>query len=115
MSNLETILDHLYFSAKDEPDKGDKFERLMVQFFKTDLLWSERFSDVWMWMDWPEGHGRRDMGIDLAATDRQTGEAVAIQCKFFEPGATVYEQHHHIDSLLSEWSAPDQPRLRPVQ
>ena len=54
MSTLEDILDQLYFSATDERDKGDKFERLMLQFFKTDLFWTDRFSDVWMWMDWPE-------------------------------------------------------------
>jgi predicted helicase len=100
MSTLEDILDQLYFSATDERDKGDKFERLMVQFFKTDLQWSERFSDVWMWMDWPDRRGRRDNGIDLVATDRQTGDMVAIQCKFFDPGATLYKQH--IDSFLSE-------------
>ena len=100
MSTLEDILAQLYFSATDERDKGDKFERLMVQFFKTDLQWRERFSDVWMWMDWPERHGRRDMGIDLVATDRQTGDAVAIQCKFFKPEATLAKQH--IDSFLSE-------------
>jgi len=100
MSTLEDVLDQLYYSATDERDKGDKFERLMLQFFKTDLFWTDRFSDVWMWMDWPERHGRKDMGIDLVAKDRVTGEAVAIQCKFFDPGATLYKQH--IDSFLSE-------------
>jgi predicted helicase len=46
VSTLEDILDQLYFSATDERDKGDKFERLMLQFFKTDLQWSERFAGV---------------------------------------------------------------------
>src|SRR5665647_1472603 len=100
MSTLEDVLDQLYYSATDERSKGDSFERLMLQFFKTDLFWTDRFSDVWMWMDWPERHGRKDMGIDLVAEDRVTGEAVAIQCKFFDPGATLYKQH--IDSFLSE-------------
>lgn len=77
MTTLETILDQLYYSATDERDKGDKFERLMLQFFKTDLLWSARFADVWMWADWPERHGRKDNGIDLVTTDRETGDAVA--------------------------------------
>lgn len=104
MSTLEDILDQLYFTATDERDKGDSFERLMLQLFKTDRAWSERFADVWTWTDWPERDGRRDNGIDLVATDRQTGEAVAIQCKFFDPGLTLYKQH--IDSFLSEWSTP---------
>jgi predicted helicase len=100
VSTLEDILDQLYFSATDERDKGDKFERLMLQFFKTDLQWSERFADVWLWMDWPHRAGRRDNGIDLVATDRATGEHVAIQCKFYDPARTLNKAD--IDSFLGE-------------
>ncbi|ASR55826.1 type ISP restriction/modification enzyme [Cellulomonas sp. PSBB021] len=99
MSTLEDVLDQLYFSAVNERDKGDKFERLMLQFFKTDLQWADRFSDVWMWSDWPGRAGRPDTGIDLVATDAVTGEAVAIQCKFYDP--THYLQKEHIDSFLA--------------
>ncbi|MGY1883973.1 DEAD/DEAH box helicase [Blastococcus sp. SYSU DS0753] len=99
MTTLEDILGQLYASATDERDKGDKFERLMLQFFKTDLQWFERFSDVWMWMDWPGRNGRPDTGIDLVATDAATGDTVAIQCKFYDPATTIYKQH--IDSFLS--------------
>lgn len=45
VTTLEEILDRLYFSATDEHDKGDRFERLMLQFFRTDLQWADRFSD----------------------------------------------------------------------
>src|SRR4051794_8193179 len=72
----------------------------MLQFFKTDLQWSERFSDVWMWMDWPHRGGRRDNGIDLVAVDRATNETVAIQCKFFDPGRQLVKAD--IDSFLGE-------------
>jgi predicted helicase len=110
MSALEKVLDQLFFSATDERDKGDKFERLMLQFFKTDLQWSERFADVWMWSDWPERHGRRDNGIDLVATDRQTGDAVAIQCKFYDPSRQLVKAD--IDSFLGEsGKAPFAQRL----
>jgi len=54
VTSVEDILDKLYFSATDERDKGDKFERMMLQYFKTDVFYAERFSDVFMWMDWPE-------------------------------------------------------------
>ena len=80
MSTLEDVLDQLYYSATDERDKGDKFERLMLQFFKTDLFWTDRFSDVWMWMDWPERHGRRDTGIDLVATQACVIGCLADSC-----------------------------------
>ncbi len=99
-TTVEDILDKLYFSATDERDKGDKFERMMVQFFKTDVVYADRFSDVFMWMDWPGREGKKDNGIDLVAVERETGAHVAIQCKFFDPGSTLYKQH--IDSFLAE-------------
>lgn len=100
MSTLEDILDQLYFAAKDERSKGDSFERLMLQFFRTDLTYVDRFSDVRLWMDWEGRHGRADAGIDLVATERETGEVVAIQCKFYDPARTLTKAD--IDSFLSE-------------
>lgn len=50
-------------------------------------------------MDWHGRQGRPDTGIDLVATDAVTGEAVAIQCKFYDPKHTVSKPD--IDSFLS--------------
>ena len=35
-TSFETLLDKLYFTATDQHDKGDKFERLMQGYFRTD-------------------------------------------------------------------------------
>ena len=99
MTTLEDILDQLHFSATDERDKGDRFERLMLQFFRTDLQWVDRFSEVWPWMEWPDRQGRPDTGIDLVAKDATTGDTVAIQCKFYDPAH--YLAKGDIDSFLS--------------
>ena len=99
-TTIETILDQLYFSATDTRDQGDKFERLMVQFFKTDVEWSARFDEVWSWMSWPGRPHQADHGVDLVARERDTGDLVAIQCKFYDPAATISKQD--IDSFLSE-------------
>ncbi len=99
-STLEDILDKLHVSASDTKDQGDKFERMMVQFFKVDVEWAQRFDDAWLWMDWPDRPAHGDHGIDLVARERESGDLVAIQCKFFDPAITVYK--HHIDSFLSE-------------
>lgn len=99
VSTLEEILDQLYFSATDERDKGDRFERLMLQFFRTDLQWADRFSDVWLWSEWPDRHGKPDTGIDLVAKDATTGDTVAIQCKFYDPAH--YLSKADIDSFLA--------------
>ena len=99
MTTLEDILDQLHFSATDARDKGDRFERLMLQFFRTDLQWVDRFSEVWPWMEWPDRHGKPDTGIDLVAKDATTGDTVAIQCKFYDPAH--YLAKGDIDSFLS--------------
>ncbi|MBI1378655.1 MAG: N-6 DNA methylase [Frankiales bacterium] len=72
----------------------------MLEFFRTDVQWSERFSDVWLWMEWPDRRGRPDTGVDLVAVERESGDSVAIQCKFYDPASTIYKEH--IDSFLSE-------------
>ena len=99
-SPLEDILDKLRLSATDTKDQGDKFERMMVRFFTVDVEWAQRFDDVWLWMDWPDRPGHSDHGVDLVGRERESGDLVAIQCKFFDPATTIYK--HHIDSFLSE-------------
>lgn len=47
------ILDEIRENSASERDKGDKFERLMLAFFKNDPIFKDRFSNVWLWMDWP--------------------------------------------------------------
>jgi predicted helicase len=79
---------------------GTAFERLMVRFLSTDPLWSEQFSRVWMYGEWPGAAGdQRDLGIDLVAQERETGALWAIQCKFHEPDHTV--QKPDIDSFFT--------------
>lgn len=39
----------------------------MLQFFKVDVEWAQRFEDVWLWMDWPDRPAHGDHGIDLVA------------------------------------------------
>ncbi|MGH3884789.1 MAG: hypothetical protein ACRDRC_15490, partial [Pseudonocardiaceae bacterium] len=45
--------------------------------------WSDRFSNVWLWSEWPGRHGRPDTGIELVAEERETAGLTAIQCKFY--------------------------------
>ncbi|WP_218835535.1 DEAD/DEAH box helicase [Streptomyces sp. SA15] len=79
---------------------GTAFERLMVRFLSTDPLWSEQFSRVWMYGEWPgAAKDQRDVGIDLVAQERDTGALWAIQCKFYEPDHTV--QKADIDSFFT--------------
>ena len=100
MSTIEKLLDKLYYSATSEADKGAKFERLTKAFLQADTSWADRFGDVWLWGEWPGNGGKHDTGIDLVARERESGDLVAIQCKFFDPATKLTKQH--IDSFLSD-------------
>lgn len=81
-TTIYEVLDELRGAATSEADKGSKLEQLMLSYLRTDPVYAEQFSDVWLWQDWPGRDGKHDTGIDLVAVDRITGSNVAIQCKF---------------------------------
>ncbi len=78
------ILTDIREAAISERDKGDRFEKLMVSYFQTDPVYKDRFSEVWLWMDWPFRNGLADTGIDLVARERESGRYCAIQCKCYD-------------------------------
>lgn len=79
-------------------DAGTAFEHLVLQFLTTDPLYAERFTEVWLWQDWPDRGGKTDTGIDLVAATADGG-LCAIQAKFYEP--EHYLQKGDIDSFLA--------------
>ena len=97
---LQAVLTNIRGAAQTERDKGTAFERLVKEFLVKDALWAEKFSDVWMWSDWPERDGRADAGIDLVARESETGELWAIQAKFYDPSHAL--QKGDIDSFFTE-------------
>ena len=97
---LVTVLDGLRASTRTQRDKGTAFERLVRTYLQKDALWGEKFSDVWLWSDWPGRNGRGDAGIDLVARDGQTGELWALQAKFYDPDHRL--EKADIDSFFTE-------------
>ena len=93
------VLDAFRDIPTSNRERGEKFERLMVSYLKLDPLYAEKFSDVWMWSDWPGNAGKPDTGIDIVAEERETGGYCAIQCKFYEPDH--YVQKPDIDSFFT--------------
>jgi len=98
-TSIYEVLEELDGQATSKADKGSKLERLMAQFLRTDPVYAEQFSDVWLWQDWPDRGGKHDTGIDIVAVDRLTRGNVAIQCKFFDPNSTISKPD--IDTFLS--------------
>ncbi|MEU5552842.1 DEAD/DEAH box helicase [Micromonospora sp. NPDC047793] len=100
MTTVHDVIKAIRDSSPTNRDRGTGFEELMLKYLSTDPQWTEQFSRVWMWADWPgAAHDRRDTGIDLVALDRETGGYCAIQCKFYEPHYTV--QKSDIDSFFT--------------
>jgi len=56
-ATIYEVLGDLRANALDERDKSDEFERLIKTYLLNDSEWSARFSNVWMWSEWP---GRED-------------------------------------------------------
>jgi predicted helicase len=78
---------------------GDRFERLMCRYLELDPIFADQFSNVWMWNEWPQKGNVGDIGIDIVAEERATGEFCGIQCKFYLPEHTLSKDD--IDSYLN--------------
>jgi len=99
LDNLGRILDSLRDDARNKRDLGDRFERLVAAFLRSDPLYADRFSDVWLFNDWPDKGRTGDVGIDIVARERATGAYCAVQCKFYLPEHTISKED--IDSFFT--------------
>ncbi|KWD71070.1 DEAD/DEAH box helicase [Burkholderia ubonensis] len=98
-TTIYSILEEFRKAASDNRDLGDRFERLIATYLLTDPQYADRLSDVWLWNEWPNRGNRTDVGIDLVARERGTGDHWAIQCKFFDPARQL--EKSHIDSFFT--------------
>lgn len=81
--SFDQILQQYRAHATSERDKGDRFERLMQAFLKTDPTYAGQFQEVWRWAEFPyrEQLGGQDTGVDLVGLTH-SGAYWAVQCKF---------------------------------
>ncbi|HHT9929162.1 TPA: DEAD/DEAH box helicase [Legionella pneumophila] len=98
MTTINDLLKQFASSTRNNRDKGTQFERLMAKYLMTDPQYADRLSNVWLWSDWPDHEGT-DVGVDLVACEKDTGEYWAIQCKFFDPNHSI--QKADIDSFFT--------------
>ncbi len=97
MSKFSEVLDQL---RENQPKAkyGIAFEKLMVNYFKTDPTLKNQFDEVCRWTDWRYNGGKADTGIDLVARRVDDGTWTAIQCKFYDSKARI--QKSHLDSFF---------------
>jgi predicted helicase len=96
---IQKILNEIKQTSSSTREQGDKFERLMLSYLKTDPIYKEYFSQVWLWMDYPKRANMPDTGIDLVGMIRDTGDYCAIQCKCYDLNQTL--QKSDIDSFFT--------------
>ena len=94
------ILDKYRAISFSERNKGDRFERLMLAYLRTDPRYKDEFSHVWLWRDFPgrAALGGSDTGIDLVA-QTHAGDYWAIQCKCFDADTSI--EKGMVDSFLA--------------
>jgi len=97
---FQTVLNKYREIAFSERDKGDRFERLMQAYLQTDPTYSNQFSYVWLWNEFPSkmDFGGKDVGIDIVA-QTYDGDYWAIQCKCFQEISSIDKPS--VDSFLS--------------
>ena len=97
---MASILDALAQLRKlpNRTQQGLAFEKLIVNYFKTDPVLKAEYDEIYRWVDWPLNGGTVDTGIDLVARRREDQQWTAIQCKFYKESTTLQKQH--LDSFF---------------
>ena len=109
--DISYVLDKIYDGARDQRAKGDGFERLVRRFLLTEAVHANRFDSAWMWSDWPDGGYRPGRGIEVVVRERDTGDLVAVQCKFYDPAHTLPSRHRLVPVGVRPGSIPVAPEL----
>jgi predicted helicase len=97
---LDQVLAKYRTEAHSERNKGDKFERLMQAYLRTEPTYEAKFSDVWLWSEFPfrAAFGGTDLGIDIVCRT-YAGEYWAVQCKFYDERTPINKAA--VDTFLS--------------
>lgn len=100
MATFNEILDKYRKKSFSERDKGTRFEMLMQRFMQTYPPYLGKFSDVWLWNEFPsrKDFGGKDLGIDLVAKTAD-GDYWAVQCKCYAESAKIDKPA--VDSFLA--------------
>ncbi|USL45719.1 DEAD/DEAH box helicase [Priestia megaterium] len=86
----------------EQRDRGTLFELLIAAYLEREPMYARLFDKVWKLSEVPMDYNipKKDTGVDLVARKRETGELVAVQCKFYSEDTTIRKEH--IDSFLNE-------------
>ncbi|SES17690.1 type ISP restriction/modification enzyme [Psychrobacillus sp. OK032] len=97
-----SLVKEMDVAYRTQRDRGTMFELLSRTYFKNEPMYERLFDKVWTLNEVPVEYEipKNDTGVDLVARERETGNLVAIQCKYYAEDLTI--QKLHIDSFLNE-------------
>lgn len=97
-----TLMNEIDATKHEQRDRGTLFELLVAAYLEKEPMYARLFNKVWKLSEVPEEYNipKKDTGVDLVARKRETGELVAVQCKFYANDVTIRKEH--IDSFLNE-------------
>lgn len=100
--SFDQIVQNLEREKMVQRDRGTLFELLITAYLKNEPMYARLFDEIWMLNEVPGEYKipKKDTGVDLVARNRETGELVAVQCKYYSKDTTI--QKSHIDSFLNE-------------
>jgi predicted helicase len=100
--SFDKIIHDLEREDMVQRDRGTLFELLVTAYLKHEPMYARLFDEIWMLGNVPDEYGipKKDTGVDLVARNRETGDLIAIQCKYYSKDTTI--QKSHIDSFLNE-------------
>ena len=97
---LKDILNEIQEKVDSKREKGEKFEKLMKNWFLTTKLYADNIKNIWLWDEFPyrDQFGGSDSGIDLVIYNEE-GEFIAVQCKFYSPNVKISKSD--VDTFIS--------------
>ncbi len=98
MPTLNEIIQNIN-RIEDSTKKGSIFEILCLYFLMHDKIHAPKFSNVWLWSQWPGSNGKRDTGIDIVAGFKDSDSYCAVQCKFRQDDSLISKGE--IDSFMA--------------
>ena len=98
MASLNEIIQNIN-QNNDNTKKGSMFEKLCLYFLLHDKIFAPKFSDIWLWSQWPGNNGMPDTGIDIVAKFTEGESYCAVQCKFRQNDSSIPKAE--IDSFMA--------------
>jgi predicted helicase len=65
-TTIDTSLDEFRQAALSNRDWGISSERLIANYLVTDPFYKDKYSDVWLWQEWPDRGNKPDIAMGRA-------------------------------------------------